>query len=58
LLVIGLSSGSIPSLILAVLTTAATSALFLLSLRHGILIPWLGPAFLSLGLLIRGMLSK
>jgi len=58
LLVIGLSSGSIPSLILAVLTTTATSALVLLSLRHGILIPWLGPAFLSLGLLIRGMLSK
>lgn len=58
LLVIGLSAGRIPSLILAVLTTVATSAIVLLSLRHGILIPWLGPAFLSLGLLIRGMFSK
>ena len=58
LLLIGLSAGRIPSLILAVLTTVATSAIVLLSLRHGILIPWLGPAFLSLVLLIRGMLSK
>ena len=57
-LLIGVISGRIPSLILAVLTIVATTAIVLLSLRHGILIPWLGPVFLSLGLLIRGMLPK
>ena len=58
LLLIGVRGGRITALILALVTAGATLAAIIFSLNHGILIPWLAPALLSLGLLIRGMVPK
>jgi len=58
LLLIGVRSRRTPSLILAVLVTVTTLAATMLALRHGILIPWLAPAFVTLGLLVREALPR
>lgn len=58
LLLIGVRGARITALILALVTAGATLAAVIFSLNHGILIPWLAPVLLSLGLLIRGMAPK
>jgi len=57
-LLIGVGSGKIPSLLLAVLLLVATPTCLLLTVRHGILIPWLAPGILTIGLLIRSSIPR
>ena len=58
LLLIGLRADRKTMLMLAALITVATLASAMLTLRHGILIPWMAPALVSLGLLIQGVFHK
>ena len=58
LLLIGVKSGKIPSLILAVLLIVATPTGLLLTARHGILIPWLAPGILTIGLLLQSSIPR